>query len=622
MDNPSDMKTHCPGELKKYNIDIAALSETRLAGEDSLIEVGQGYTFFWKGLPEDTRRLHGVGFAIKSRLLLNIPESPVGISKRLMTWRIPLAKVRYATLLSAYAPTLDAEESIKDVFYESLDAALLKVPHTDKLVLMGDFNARVGSNNMLWSGVIGKHGLGNINRNGLRLLSLCSEHKLVITNSISQMKNKYKASWMHPRSKHWHLLDYIITRQQDLHEISITRAMRGVECWTDHRLIRSKIHLKVRPQHTRHQPSRRLNFRSLKSPDVIATYRRCLANNLSSVFIHPLHNTAESVWANFSSAIQQAATDTIGFTSKRHHDWFDDSCPEILVLLEEKRKAFTAHLFNPQSPSLHSHWSNIPAEVQRLLRIMENDWWLRKAHEIQGYADTNNSQAFYDAIKSLYGPQKRRITPIRSADGKVLKRVMLSCLTKSITERILPESQCGFRKDRSTSDMIFVLRQMQEKAREQKKDLFIAFIDLAKAFDTIDRQVLWVILEKFGVPPRFLYILQQFHFGMQACVTVGTSQSPSFPVQVGVKQGCVLAPVIFNLFLAAVTLLSRNSLSPDEGVCLQFRLDRNLFDLRRLQAITKCTTLTIHELQYADDCALQVHSPTTMQHTLDVVCAV
>ncbi len=170
--------------------------------------------------------------------------------------------------------------------------------------------------------------------------------------------------------------------------------------------------------------------------------------------------------------------------------------------------------------------------------------------------------------------------------------------------------------------MIFVLHQLQKKAREQNKYLFIGFIDLAKTFDTIDRQVLWVILEKFGVPPRFLDILQQFHVGMQIRVIVGTSQYLYFPVQVGMKQGCVLAPLIFNLFLAAVTLLIRNSLSPDEGVCLQFRLDGNLFNLCRLQAITKTTTKTIHELQYADDCALLAHSPTAMQHTLDVVCAV
>ncbi len=222
--------------------------------------------------------------------------------------------------------------------------------------------------------------------------------------------------------------------------------------------------------------------------------------------------------------------------------------------------------------------------------------------------------------KSIYG--NSRGISLHSVAGKVLARVMLVSLTKNITERILPESQCGFRKDRSTSDMIFVLRQLQEKAREQNKDLFIAFIDLAKTFDTIDRHVLWVILEKFGVPPRFLDILQQFHVGMQARVIVGTSQSSSFPVQVGVKHGCVLAPVIFNLFLAAVTLLSRNSVSPDEGVCLQFHLDGNLFKLRRLEAITKTTTNTIHELQYADDCALLAHSPTAMQHKMDIVYAV
>ncbi|CAM4491329.1 unnamed protein product [Leuciscus chuanchicus] len=111
-----------------------------------------------------------------------------------------------------------------------------------------------------------------------------------------------------------------------------------------------------------HQPSRRLNSRALKSPDITASYRRCLANNLSSALTHPLQNTAESAWANLSSAIQKAASDTIGFTSKRHQDWFDDSSLDILNLLEEKHKALSAHLSNPQSPSLRSNWNNIRAE--------------------------------------------------------------------------------------------------------------------------------------------------------------------------------------------------------------------------------------------------------------------
>lgn len=52
---------------------------------------------------------------------------------------------------------------------------------------------------------------------------------------------------MHPRSKHWHLLDYVIVRRSDRRDVHLTRAMRGVECWTDHRLVRASIKLNIRP---------------------------------------------------------------------------------------------------------------------------------------------------------------------------------------------------------------------------------------------------------------------------------------------------------------------------------------------------------------------------------------
>ena len=84
--------------------------------------------------------------------------------------------------------------------------------------------------------------------------------------------------------------------------------------------------------------------------------------------------------------------------------------------------------------------------------------------------------------------------------GKVFARVLLARLLTSVTETILPESQCGFRKDRGTTDMIFVARQLLEKSREQNQDLFIAFVDLAKAFDTINREMLWKVMVKCGCP--------------------------------------------------------------------------------------------------------------------------
>lgn len=137
--------------------------------------------------------------------------------------------------------------------------------------------------------------------------------------------------------------------------------------------------------------------------------------------------------------------------------------------------------------------------------------------------------------------------------GKVLAKVLLQRLLNNITESLLPESQCGFRNNRSTVDMVFTARQLQEKCREQHQDLFMAFVDLSKAFDTVQRDLLWDILLRFGCPSKFVNILRQFHDGMNARVTIGGQESASFPVCTGVRQGCVLAPVLFNIFLLCVT---------------------------------------------------------------------
>ena len=103
-------------ELERYGVDIAALSETRLSGEGSIIEVGGGYTFFWKGYPEGQSRQHGVGLAVRTELMDKITETPTCVSERLMTLRVPLIKGQHATILSCYAPTLTSEEETKDNF--------------------------------------------------------------------------------------------------------------------------------------------------------------------------------------------------------------------------------------------------------------------------------------------------------------------------------------------------------------------------------------------------------------------------------------------------------------------------------------------------------------------------
>ena len=95
--------------------------------------------------------------------------------------------------------------------------------------------------------------------------------------------------------------------------------------------------------------------------------------------------------------------------------------------------------------------------------------------------------------------------------------------------------------------MVFVLRQIQEKIREQNKGLYISFVDLTKAFDTVNRKALWKILRRLGCPPKFLSLIVQLHEDQQGQVRHNNGLSQPFSIQNGVKQGCVLAPTLFTI---------------------------------------------------------------------------
>ena len=122
---------------------------------------------------------------------------------------------------------------IKEAFYNQLSSVLSGIPRTDKLLLIGDFNARIGRENDKWPLVMGKHGIGKCNSNGELLLALCSEFELIVTNTMFKQKDERKTTLMQPRSRHWRMIDFIITRCLDKMDIHSTRVMRGATCWTE-----------------------------------------------------------------------------------------------------------------------------------------------------------------------------------------------------------------------------------------------------------------------------------------------------------------------------------------------------------------------------------------------------
>lgn len=95
--------------------------------------------------------------------------------------------------------------------------------------------------------------------------------------------------------------------------------------------------------------------------------------------------------------------------------------------------------------------------------------------------------------------------------------------------------------------MVFSIRQLQEKCRKQRLPLYLAFIDLTKAFVLVSRMSLFTLLLIIGCPPKLLKMIMSFHDGMTGTVQYDELSSNPFPIKSGVRQGCVLAPTLFGI---------------------------------------------------------------------------
>ena len=159
-----------------------------------------------------------------------------------------------------------------------------------------------------------------------------------------------------------------------------------------------------------------------------------------------------------------------------------------------------------------------------------------------------------------------------SIAGKIFARILLNILSTHTTPEVVPDTQCGFRGNRSTVDVIICLRQLQEKCIEQDRPLYMVFADFSKTFDTVGRTGLWQLLRKYGCPKKFTTMIEALHTGMMANVNVGREVSESFSVTSGVKQGCVLASTLFPIFLSAML----DEAFRDMGVTSTYSPDRAL----------------------------------------------
>ena len=200
----------------------------------------------------------------------------------------------------------------------------------------------------------------------------------------------------------------------------------------------------------------------------------------------------------------------------------------------------------------------------------------------------------------------------QKSDCNNYRGIAILCVTnkiisKTILNRLIPvldsqlnESQCGFRSNRGCSDQLFNLRIIMHRAKEYNTPLYLSFIDLCKAYDSINRNALWKVLRhSYNLPSKIINIIKAFHEETQGVVRYKGQTSKEFPIRSGVKQGDILSLLLFNLYLNAII---NSALENHKNIGAKI-----MYYIKAPSMNNKCKLdrrTTVQHLLYAEDMAI------------------
>lgn len=189
---------------------------------------------------------------------------------------------------------------------------------------------------------------------------------------------------------------------------------------------------------------------------------------------------------------------------------------------------------------------------------------------------------------------------LMSVPAKVFARIIDKRIRNRI-ENTIEETQCGFRKGRSAQDLIFTIRQVSEKLISKGREIHMCFIDLEKAFDRIQREQIWKALEKRMIDRRTIEILKAMYRNNTNIVRTNNEESREFVTEIGVKQGCVLSPLLFSIVIDEAIKNAKKKMKT---------LKLGHWQMEQTE---------INELMFADDMAIVTDSEKNLQYNLEVL---
>ncbi|CAF1042994.1 unnamed protein product, partial [Didymodactylos carnosus] len=381
---------------------------------------------------EKTKRAHGVAVCLdqSAAKVWNASGSAwEAVSSRILTVRLGRKPINI-TVTAVYAPVNPANGQKSEVeasedFYKCLQETIDKVQKQDMVLIMGDFNARLGQQQNLTAGeVVGRHTVDVENLNGELLVDFCSINNMVVTNTFFEHKPVHQTSWMHPGTKEWHMLDYTLVNRKfrtSVHDVRAYRAAGGA-IGTDHHLMRTKvrIHLKCR-QKKKKNGRLKLDPKKLQNQSLTKCFEDEVEEKRKTEYSNDM--SLDEKYANFVKYVRECANKLFQSddNTKPRKPWLTD---EILDIVKQKASAFL-NWQNHRGLVLEHKFRNsyraLTKLVKRKVEERQNSYWEEISLEIENAVKQNDPATAYALIRRLRGGKNSvECMPIQDKDGNLL----------------------------------------------------------------------------------------------------------------------------------------------------------------------------------------------------------
>lgn len=625
---------------------------------------------------------------------------------------------RTLNVIQIYAPTNDKSDAEVEDFYSTLEEAMKLTKKGEINMVIGDFNAKIGSGSE--NDIVGQYGLGIRNTRGDRLVQFCAESDLLIANTFFKQHPRRLYTWKSPADNKDRItrnqIDFILVGQNLKKYVQTVKTYPGADINSDHNPVVMDFHMRRLKKVGRTQPIPRINTRKLRIPNIrtqISSKIECEMTKIQN----QEQLDIEETWNMIKTSITQIQDKDIGYhVNNSKKEWMT---PEILELMNERR----THKANP------TLYAELNKRIRRKCRDAKEQWMSEKCSEIETLQEKYDTFNLHKKVKEMANCNKKRPTAIlrdqnndiilgvenklqrwreyveelfndsrpytppaadelmnekgleitkdeiihavkSQKDGKatgpdninaeVIKLIVeedgkglqllvslfntihrtgnipadwlrstfitlpkkihasncdeyrmislmshvLKIFLRIIHTRIykkceyqLDETQFGFRSGLGTREALFGLNVLTQRCRDMNVNVIACFIDYRKAFDCINHQKLIEILKTTGIDREEIRLITNLYWEQNAVVRIEGTYSDAIKIKRGVRQGCVLSPLLFNIYSEAIF---REAL---EGIECGVKVNGRL----------------INNIRYADDTVVLAENEQDLQRLLNQI---